>query len=129
MAKRIAYATILVAATVLYFLPAVTPVYSQGDITELTSDAFAPLQRAPAVFAHDEHNEKAGLEECYVCHHMDGKNPDPNDTSEGTPCADCHQVEPDDGTTSLLDAYHMQCKNCHEQKQKGPVACGECHVK
>jgi hypothetical protein len=26
-------------------------------------------------------------------------------------------------------AYHKQCKDCHVEMKKGPVACGECHVK
>jgi hypothetical protein len=30
---------------------------------------------------------------------------------------------------SLKDAFHSQCKCCHENMKAGPVTCGECHVR
>jgi hypothetical protein len=29
----------------------------------------------------------------------------------------------------LTKAFHTNCKGCHENKNKGPVMCGECHVR
>jgi hypothetical protein len=29
----------------------------------------------------------------------------------------------------LMKAYHMNCKGCHLEKGKGPILCGECHVR
>jgi hypothetical protein len=26
------------------------------------------------------------------------------------------------------DAFHGQCKGCHEEEEAGPVQCSECHV-
>jgi len=120
----------LAAAVLLTMLPLFSTAWSQGDMVRLTVDAFENPEREPAVFDHDLHNEMAGLEDdCYLCHHMDGSAPSPDDTSEGIPCADCHMVDADDGTTGLMDAYHGQCITCHEDRGAGPLACGECHVK
>lgn len=127
--QRKTFSVVVMAAALLCLALGATPVLSQDDMTQLAPEAFENPQRPPSVFVHDAHNEKAGLEECYVCHHMDGSAPDPDDTSEGTPCADCHDLEGGDGATGLIDAYHKQCKGCHEKEGKGPVACGECHVR
>jgi hypothetical protein len=29
----------------------------------------------------------------------------------------------------LAKAFHLNCKGCHEQRGKGPIMCGQCHVK
>lgn len=121
----------IIAALCLSVAPIfLAPAHSQEDIVELTGDEFINKQRPPAVFKHDAHNSAAELEDkCYVCHHEDGANISEDADSSGTPCVDCHAVTPDDDTTGLLDAFHKQCKGCHEQQNKGPVACGECHVR
>ncbi len=131
MAKKTITACGLAAAVLLYFLPLFTPVYSQADMTHLSDPAFENSQRVPAVFEHDAHNELANLgdDQCYLCHHMDGSAPDPDDTSEGIPCSDCHYVDAGEDSTGLMDAYHKQCIDCHEERRAGPLACGECHVK
>ncbi|OBQ46114.1 acidic tetraheme cytochrome c3 TmcA [Halodesulfovibrio spirochaetisodalis] len=90
----------------------------------------APFKYAPAVFDHDPHNEKAGLEEnCIACHHggENGKMDMEDDTS-GTPCVECHSVEKQRGVTPLRRAFHLQCITCHENQNKGPVQCKSCHV-
>ncbi len=123
MRKKCAQAALLLAATVVFLLPAFT---SQG-LEEIPNDTFENAQRPSVVFMHDEHNEKAQLEDkCWFCHHTDGTAPSEDESSEGTPCADCHN---DDSTTGLMDAYHKQCIGCHEKEGKGPLACGECHVR
>lgn len=92
----------------------------------LAVDALAPHTRAPALFNHDAHNEKAKLEDCAVCHHdaKDGKII-AGVSSEGTPCADCHAVK--GKATTLRMAYHRQCMGCHAARGNGPTACGSCH--
>ncbi|WP_461210221.1 acidic tetraheme cytochrome c3 TmcA [Desulfocurvus sp. DL9XJH121] len=103
---------------------------SQDEMTEIKSDAFAAHSRAAAVFKHDEHNEKAGLEDCAACHHVytDGKLAEGED-SAGTACAECHTLKAQGSQPGLMTAYHKQCKGCHETEGKGPLACGQCHVK
>lgn len=126
MIKHSLAALTLLAAAVLFSLPA----FSQADMTHVPTEAFGETERPAAVFNHDEHNEKAAIEECNVCHHMyeDGKLVEDAD-SVGVPCADCHALEADGDTPGLQDAYHQQCWGCHEDKDAGPVMCGECHVR
>jgi hypothetical protein len=118
---------ILIVAVILTFSQLAS---SQEDMTVIAPDAFGKLTRPAATFVHDQHNEKAGVEDCVLCHHggSDGVQ-DPEFSTEGIPCADCHAVQPDKGTTGLSKAYHLQCISCHEQSGKGPLACGQCHVR
>ena len=123
---------ITIAAALLLGVLAVLPVFSQEDITEVADSAFDPreMTRPPVRFAHDAHNGKAELGECGVCHHVYDENgmPAEGESSEGTECSECHF--PDKGDTlSLVRAYHLQCRGCHEERKAGPVTCGECHLK
>lgn len=105
------------------------PAAAQEDMTHIKAEAFTAHTRPAAVFVHDAHNEKAGIEDCAACHH--GKNEqgqqDKEDISAGTPCADCHAPAQDKGTP-LMRAYHQQCINCHTKEDKGPTHCAGCHV-
>lgn len=103
---------------------------AQDDMVRIEGAAFGAPERPAAVFKHDEHNEKAKLEDCAVCHHSADKQGYlvPNADSAGTACAECHAVAPAKGTP-LMRAYHRQCQGCHEKQGKGPTGCGECHVR
>jgi len=103
---------------------------AQDSITKLGPEAFGKRSRPAAVFAHDKHNEKAKIDECVVCHHggKDGQI-DRSASTEGTACAECHKVKPAGKGTGLQRAYHKQCIDCHRVKGKGPLACGQCHVR
>jgi hypothetical protein len=94
----------------------------------LADPSFEDPQRPPSRFDHDLHMEEVGMDNCYLCHHSDGTDPQPEMSTEGIPCSDCHYVDAGEDTTSLLQAYHLQCKGCHEKSRKGPLSCGECHV-
>jgi predicted CXXCH cytochrome family protein len=114
----------VIAACLLVFMPA----YSQEDIVVLKDEAFGKKQRPPAVFAHDEHNEKAGIDDCSVCHHVyrDGVKVE-YESSEDLRCSDCHNVEKGYQTRHLMKAYHDLCGGCHKEEKAGPITCGECH--
>ncbi|BCS89712.1 acidic tetraheme cytochrome c3 TmcA [Pseudodesulfovibrio sediminis] len=118
----------IIALVVIYMAPTA---FSQDDMTHVPTDAFTKLERSKVAFAHDAHNEKAEIEDCVVCHHSQNDDGTQNleDSSEGESCASCHAVERTDGGTPLMRAYHKQCIDCHKEKAKGPVACGECHAK
>ncbi|MCP4683047.1 MAG: cytochrome c3 family protein [Desulfobacterales bacterium] len=126
MIKKIVaiFAGVAVFVCILAFLPA----YSQEDILVLEDDAFEDRQRPPAVFKHEGHNEKAGIDECYVCHHLykNGKKVE-DESTEDMSCSECHSVKGKDETRPLMKAYHNMCKECHISKKVGPITCGECH--
>jgi len=126
--QTLAFIAVITALLVVYLAPAAL---SQDDMTMVPADAFGVLQRPQVAFEHDDHNEKAMLDDCAVCHHGrtdDGKM-DLEYSSEGESCESCHPVNPEDGETPLMRAYHRQCITCHTDEARGPVTCGECHRK
>lgn len=114
-------------ATLLIFVSA----YSQEDMVAVNNDAFDNPQRPPSVFHHDEHNEKAGIEECNECHHTynDEGKLIKDESSEDQRCSECHELKASGRKPSLMNAFHTRCEDCHKEKNKGPVMCGECHVR
>ena len=118
------FAGLAVLACMLAFMPA----HSQEDITFLKDKAFGEGERPAAVFVHEEHNEKAEIEECNVCHHVhkDGELVE-DESSEDMSCSDCHNVKEGYPTLPLMKAYHNLCQGCHKEKGHGPITCGECH--
>ncbi len=111
-----------------WFLPTSAP--AQEDMTVLDSSVFENPQRPPAVFKHDHHNETAQIEECNQCHHVyaDGKRLE-HESSEDQSCADCHEQEDKGTRPGLVKAFHLNCKDCHRRTKKGPLMCGQCHVR
>jgi hypothetical protein len=103
---------------------------SQEDMKVVSSDAFTRSQRPAAVFPHDAHNEKASIENCNQCHHVyeEGKLVE-DESSEDRRCSDCHGLEDAGRQPGLMKAFHLNCKGCHQEQKKGPVMCGECHVR
>ncbi|NOX32847.1 MAG: cytochrome c3 family protein [Deltaproteobacteria bacterium] len=106
--------------------------YSKEDIPTADNSAFKHPQRPAAVFDHDEHNEKANLEDdCSYCHHVyENKKLIKDESSEGSSCSECHPLKSSlKNAIPLRTAFHKRCKECHFKSDKGPVLCGECHVK
>ncbi len=105
--------------------------FSQEDVEKVADKAFGHRMRPPVPFFHDAHNETAGIDDCESCHHMydeDGELME-DETSEDQPCSDCHVKNDCDVPVSLADTYHTLCKSCHMENKKGPIQCGECHLK
>lgn len=104
--------------------------WSQEDLKAVSPDPFLAPQRPAAVFPHDAHNEKAGIENCNQCHHVytDGKLVE-DESSEDRRCSDCHGLDDAGRQPGLMKAFHLNCKGCHQEQKKGPVMCGECHVR
>ena len=121
---------LFVLAIILFSGIAVLSGYSQEEMTIVDNSVFDNPMRTSAVFRHDEHNEAAEIEECNECHHIyeDGQKVE-DESSEDSRCADCHEKEGSGNQLGLRKAYHTNCKGCHLEKKKGPVMCGECHVK
>jgi|ABPV01.1.fsa_nt_gi hypothetical protein len=104
--------------------------YSQSGILFVQDSAFANHVRPPVPFAHDAHNEAAGIMDCSVCHHIyqDGQKLE-MDASIGMECSECHMGGENSSRMDLIRAYHLQCRGCHLKARSGPVWCSECHQK
>lgn len=121
---------VVVWALVVLGTLCVVNAWPQEAMKAVSTEAFSKPQRPAAVFPHDPHNEKAGIESCNQCHHVyaDGKLVE-DESSEDRRCADCHGVEDASRQPGLMKAFHLNCKGCHQEQKKGPVMCGECHVR
>ncbi|MEJ5358288.1 MAG: cytochrome c3 family protein [Desulfobacterales bacterium] len=119
-------ATVLAAVALALF--AGVGVRSQEEMREVSPDPFPRPQRPPAVFPHDAHNEKAGIEACNECHHVyeNGKRLE-DESSEDRRCADCHGLADEGRRPGLRKAFHRNCQGCHLERRAGPIVCGECH--
>jgi len=126
MKKAAVFIFTIVVVSAFLFVSA----YSQEEMTFVDNSVFTKPQRTPSIFRHDEHNEKAGIEECNECHHVyeDGKMLE-DESSEDQRCSDCHEFKSSGSTPALMKAYHVNCKGCHLKQKKGPTMCGECHLK
>ncbi len=126
--KKCSLILILFVIVCLFFYAAA---YSQEDMRVVNVDAFESPRRPPTVFNHDEHNELAMIEACNECHHVfdeEGKLVE-DESSEDQSCAECHDLEASGRKLALMKAFHANCKACHQDKGKGPVMCGQCHVR
>lgn len=110
-------------------LGAIWGVCGQEESQALDTSSFEKASRPPVWFDHDEHNEKASLDECAICHHVyEDKKLVPDESSEDSSCSDCHlEKKTAENSISLRAAFHAQCRTCHFSSGNGPVLCGECH--
>lgn len=127
--KKLAISALPIFACLLLLIASA---WSQEDMEFVDNGSFDSPRRPPSVFNHDLHNEQAELEEdCSVCHHLYDENGDlvEGESSEDQSCVECHDLESSGSQPALMKAFHMNCKGCHEKEGKGPVMCGECHIK
>jgi len=124
MKKSAIYMLIFVIISVFVLVSA----NSQEDMERISNSYFENPERVSALFRHDEHNDKAGVEDCDECHHLyeDGKKIE-DESSEDQYCFDCHELKASGRTPALMKAFHMNCKGCHLDRKQGPITCGECH--
>jgi len=127
MKKKILLIFTLSSAYLIFLVSA----HSQEDMQVVSAAAFVKPRRPPAVFRHDAHNESAMVEECYGCHHVFDENGDlvEDESSEDQSCSECHDLERSGNKPDLMKAFHANCKGCHKEQKKGPVICGQCHVR
>lgn len=128
MNKKTVIRVLAIIAILFLFLG---PARSQEEYTVLNLDALGERQRPVSAFDHDAHMEYEVMDgECYLCHHLyeDGKLV-PEESSDGQYCSECHGLQAEGRTPGLVEAYHRKCKSCHEAEKKGPLACGQCHIR
>lgn len=128
--KNMDKTTQLILTFVVFFLLTFAAAYSQEDMTYVDNDVYENPQRVPSVFNHEQHNELAEIEDCKECHHVyeEGRKLE-DESSEDQRCSECHDYKASGNTPGLTKAYHSNCKGCHLQQNKGPIMCGECHVR
>ena len=100
----------------------VTGVFAAKDV--VTFD----VPYGKVTFNHKQHAETLKID-CMKCHHTWKKG-----ETTGKLCKDCHKAKAEGKAISAKDAYHKDCKGCHEQAKKankpaGPTGCTACHVK
>jgi len=109
------------------------PVQAQTSPQTLSDPGFAEPKAMSVPFKHNEHNAKAKIKNCVTCHHefTQGKRMMTGMASTERRCSYCHQAQPTpaDQAPALMTAYHKLCQDCHRATGKGPLKCGECHVK
>jgi cytochrome c553 len=104
MKKNLLLVLLLPALWISLILPAL----SQEDMEVIENEGFSKRQRPPAVFKHDEHNEKAEIDECNECHHVyeSGERLE-DESSEDQSCSDCHSEKGADDRPRLIKAFHL----------------------
>lgn len=115
---------------ILLFAACIPAAYSQDALIVLKHKEMGVHQRPPVEFNHEKHTVNF---QCDRCHHDYDKFLN-NVSSDPQPCSACHGAQAVRGMMSLTDAFHAQCKNCHDEMRVrnipgGPVMCGECHVR
>ena len=123
---------ILIIALAAFVAAGVTVFSVQAEqyLERLDTLAFESPRRPGSVFTHDDHMMFLD-DDCSICHHVyeDGELV-PGESSEDYYCSDCHGLEAaPDNRMPLEAAYHNLCRDCHFDRGKGPVLCGECHIK
>ena len=103
--------------------------WAQAGVTTVKDSGFERHTRPEVGFVHDAHNEKAGIDDCTVCHHMyeDGQKL-PYQMSVGMECSECHGSE-ENNRMELIRVYHQMCRTCHLKNSAGPVQCAQCHTR
>lgn len=130
MIKRV---TVFIAGLALtaWLVPAFAQYSPEGAQAAQAVQEGAPAPRKLAVpYDHNEHNKKAKLKNCVVCHHG-LKNGRRVTTGKGLDrrCSECHLERPMTHTDppSLMSISHASCQGCHKKMNKGPVKCSQCH--
>jgi hypothetical protein len=126
MKKKLAVCSVV---AVLVAICVSMSVYAQDDMMTLEPDIFVDRQRPAVLFPHSLHADELGID-CLECHHVyDAKGENVWDDSEESNCTACHKLEADGKKMPAMKAFHTNCQGCHEEEGRGPVTCGECHLR
>ncbi len=74
---------------------------------------------------HHPEEDEADFRACVDCHPLTEK-------EDGLPesCTECHEADEIEDSENIIrvDAFHLQCINCHKENEAGPEECASCHV-
>ncbi len=119
----------MLAMSLLFFI-VVLPAFSQDEVIEINNQELGIHTRPLVQFPHMIHEE---VIECSECHH-EYDDSGANIGGDGGSCTECHTKKAGSNPVPLMEAYHLQCKQCHaktvaKEKKSIPQMCGQCHVK
>ena len=91
-------------------------------------EPFKNLQEPAVTFYHEKHTAALKEEGCGECHPYEKKDAETTERFNFIFPKERNAAS----RRALLDSYHNECVGCHtkrleEQKNSGPIACGECH--
>jgi hypothetical protein len=121
--------------TVLMGLVFASFAFSQDPVMVMDHKKEIGAHERPLVqFSHEKH---MGIvkPDCLYCHHdFDKHGNNVGGESAVQACATCHSPGSGKSLMPLKEAFHGQCKGCHQQLREkryksGPLTCGECHVR
>jgi hypothetical protein len=100
------------------------PVKPENRIAIAHTEIFGKLERPQVIFNHAKHEEAYKTEGCNACH----------PEKDGQVIFDFPKNLKKRDKTSVMNAYHDECIECHkkksrENKKSGPVTCADCHNK
>ncbi len=86
------------------------------------------VPQGKVTFPHKKHAETI-VKDCLKCHHTWKAG-----ETTGKLCLECHKKQAEGKTLSAKDAFHKDCRGCHDEAKKakkpaGPTGCSQCHVK
>ena len=127
---KILYYNLIIIFAFCIIIP---PAFSQYEDIELYiyRENFNQHTRPLVIFSHMMHEE---CMDCMNCHHKYDESGE-NIGGDGGCCSDCHTKNVGDNPIPLMEAFHIQCKKCHEKEIKTsknkniPQMCGQCHIK
>lgn len=107
---------------------------SQEPTMVLKHKEISQHQRPLVTFKHELHMKKIECDECHHEYDKYGNRRGGEDKAQS--CANCHgnPSKSDKKVLPLTEAFHAQCKKCHEslivgKTESGPIMCGDCHVR
>ncbi|MBM4146476.1 MAG: cytochrome c3 family protein [Nitrospira sp.] len=93
----------------------------ENKIAIARTEIFGKLERPQVIFNHGKHEEAYKTEGCTACH----------PEKDGQVIFDFPMNLKKRDKTSVMNAYHDACIECHKKSAKkektGPVNCGDCH--
>lgn len=122
---------VLIAGFIAAFLGVwgACPGEAADETMVIDKKALGSVTRASVPFTHDKHGE---LIACARCHHEYDKYRANKGGEDGSSCSECHTPDGSKNPVTLINAFHIQCKSCHENLNASsgsnlPVMCGQCH--
>ena len=106
----------------------VLPILMVSGVLAAKDEIVFDAPNGKVTLTHKKHNETLKID-CLKCHHTWKQG-----ETAGKLCRECHKAQKEGNAPSAKDAFHKDCKGCHDEAKKankptGPTGCTQCHVK